>query len=186
MPLLQRILSGLVCLVLLAAGPAGAQSPSSPIWETGFDYFFHQSFDIDRRPLRGAGLVSHWDRSLWTRDWCRLDLRLEFQAGGVSNHASGLELGLIPGLRAYFNPIGTWRPFLEAGVGPSYNTMDIQELGTGFNFLSYGGLGLRLRLTATTGLEMGYRLRHLSNAGLDERNHGVTSHQCQAGVSWEF
>ena len=184
MHLIRRILPGVLCLALLSSCPAAAQSPL--VWETGFDYFFHQSFDLDRRPLRGAGLLGHWDRSLWAAAWCRLDLRLEAQAGGVSNHASGLELSLLPGLRVYFNPGGAWRPFLEGGIGPSYNTMDIGELGTGFNFLSYGGLGLRLGLAPRTGLELGYRLRHLSNAGLDERNHGVTSHQCQVGLSWEF
>lgn len=184
MSLIRRLLLSLVCLALLPACPANAQPP--PTWQIGFDYFFHQSFDIDRRVLRGAGLASHWDRSLWTGDWCRLYLRLEFIAGGMSNYASGLELGLLPGLRAYFNPAGTWRPFLEAGIGPSYNTMDIPELGTGFNFISYGGLGLRLRLSDATGLEVGYRLRHVSNAGLDDHNHGVTSHQGQVGLAWEF
>lgn len=184
MHLIRRVLPCLLCLALCAVCPAKAQPP--PTWETGFDFFFHQSIDIDRRPLRGAGLVSHWDRLLWASPWCRLDLRLELSAGGMSNYADGLELGLVPGLRTYFNPDGHLRPFLEAGIGPSYNTMDISELGTGFNFLSYGGVGLRLRLTAATGLEVGYRLRHVSNAGLDDHNHGVTSHQAQAGLAWEF
>ncbi|MCA1988352.1 MAG: acyloxyacyl hydrolase [Desulfarculus sp.] len=184
MHLIRGLLSCLLFLAMLAACPARAQS--SPAWETGFDFFFHQSIDIDRRDLRGAGLLCHWDRPLWTGRWYRLDLRLEFSAGGMNNYADGLELGLVPGLRTYFYPGGSWQPFLEAGVGPSYNTMDIPELGTGFNFLSYGGLGLRLRLTAATGLEIGYRLRHVSNAGLDDHNHGVTSHQCQAGLAWEF
>lgn len=184
MHLIRGVLSCLLFLAMSAVCPARAQSP--PAWETGFDFFFHQSIDIDRRDLRGAGLLCHWDRPLWTNHWCRLDLRLEFSAGGMNNYADGLELGLVPGLRTYFYPDDSWQPFLEAGVGPSYNTMDIPELGTGFNFLSYGGLGLRLRLTAATGLEVGYRLRHVSNAGLDDHNHGVTSHQCQAGLAWEF
>ena len=183
MMVVRRVLFCLLTWLLLAVPADAGQSPP---WEAGFGYFYHQSFDISRHRLRGAGLMGHWDRLASQGSWWRLDLRLELLAGGMDDYGSGQEIALVPGLRLYFNPLGHWRPYLEGGVGPSYNDLDIQELGTGFNFLSYGGFGLRLPLAAGTGLELGYRVRHLSNAGLDERNHGMTSHQLQAGLSWEF
>ncbi len=78
------------------------------------------------------------------------------------------------------------RPYLEAGIGPSYNSLNIKEMGTGFNFLSFGGAGVRYLLGGGRSLELGYRLRHISNAGLDESNHGVTAHQLQLGMAFEF
>ncbi len=105
--------------------------------------------------------------------------------GGYWDYDSGVEVALVPALRLFLGSAGL-RPYLEAGIGPSYNSLNIKEMGTGFNFLSFGGAGVRYLLGGGRSLELGYRLRHISNAGLDESNHGVTAHQLQLGMAFEF
>lgn len=183
MPLIRKLALLLMAGCLLAA-PCLAWDPRPS--EIGLGYYHNHSFDLDHGELLGSGLNAHLARPVYTGDWLRLDLALDAAVGGFANHNTGFEAALVPGLRVYFNPDGGWLPYAEAGFGITYNDLDIHELGTGFNFLSFGGLGLRLPLTKVTSLDLGYRLRHISNAGLDENNHGVTSHQAQAGLVWRF
>ena len=177
--------TGLVLLLgCLLAAPAQAW-PLRPS-EAGFAYYHNRSVDLDRGELLGSGLGGRLALPLHFGRWHRLELALEFSLGGFAGHGAGFEAALAPGLRLYLNPAGQWQPYLEAGAGASYNDLDIHELGTGFNFLTFGGLGLRMSLDQATSLDLGFRLRHISNAGLDERNHGVTSHQFHAGLAWRF
>jgi|Deesub1362A_J573_1020465.scaffolds.fasta_scaffold02817_4 hypothetical protein len=152
-------------------------------WETAA--YWHQDMDVSEGRLYSAGLMfgvvadlTHWERG-------RLELHLDGLLGGYGDHARGVEMGLVPGLRLCLTRWGV-EPYLEAGIGPSYNTLHIPALGMSFNFLSYAGLGLRIPLQGGRHLELGWRVRHISNAGLDERNHGVTSSQLQVGVSFTF
>ncbi|MFH1059667.1 MAG: acyloxyacyl hydrolase [Pseudomonadota bacterium] len=187
MPLIRKLTLLLLAGCLLAAPLAvPAQAWILRPSEAGLRYFYNHSFDLDHGELVGSGLGFHLATPLHSGQWLRLDLELEVDVGGFANHDTGHEASLLPGLRVYLNPAGSWLPYLEGGFGVTYNDLGINELGTGFNFLSYAGLGLRLPLTGSTSLDLGYRLRHISNAGLDENNHGVTSHQAQAGLVWRF
>jgi hypothetical protein len=166
-------------------------SPALEFREMGVGIFVHSDIDIKGGNLGGMGLTLGTAAPLWnsagpSHDF-RLDLRLEAEAAGFWNYATGMEVSLLPGLRFYLPPLGRLevRPFLEGGLGPSWNNLHIHELGSGFNFLSYGGLGLRLPLGRCS-LDLDYRLRHISNAGLDENNHGVTSHLFQLALAWDF
>jgi hypothetical protein len=181
-----------VCLMVLAlwlARPAAA--PALEFKEIGVGMFVHSDLDIQGGNLEGLGLSLGAAAPLWSsleegRGFL-LDLRLEAEASGFWNYATGMELSLLPGLRLYLPPLSWYeiRPFLEGGLGPSWNNLRIHELGSGFNFLSYGGLGLRLPLGGCK-LDLGYRLRHISNGGMDENNHGVTSHLFHLGLVWDL
>jgi hypothetical protein len=180
------LLLALACCLL---GPGGLQALE--FTEVGVGLFAHSDIDIQGGNLAGLGLCVGTAAPLWEpaatgRGW-RLDLRLEAEAVGFWNYATGMELSLLPGLRLYAPALTRQeiRPFLEGGLGPSWNNLRIHELGSGFNFLSYGGLGLRLPLRGCK-LDLGYRLRHISNGGLDENNHGVTSHLVHLGLIWDF
>lgn len=176
---------GLALLSVCLLVPPAQAWPLRP-GEAGFAYYHNRSVDVGRGDLLGSGLAGRLGLTLHSGAWHRLDLGLEIGLGGFAGHGSGFEAALAPGLRLYLNPDGRWRPYLEAGAGISYNDLDIHELGTGFNFLTFAGLGLRLPLNEAISLDLGLRLRHISNAGLDQRNHGVTSHQLQAGLAWNF
>lgn len=178
------ILALLLLLPALAAVPAQAW-PLRPS-EAGLSFFNNRSLDIDRGNLYSGGLEGHLALPLHAGSWYRLDLELEMAVGGFCGYNSAFEVSLVPGLRFYLGPGWAVQPYCEAGAGVDYNNLDIPELGTGFNFITFGGLGVRVPLLGSTSLDLGYRLRHISNAGLDERNHGVTSHQVQAGLAWSF
>jgi len=178
------LILSLLTVLFFAAGPAqAADIPFFKSW--GISTYINQDSDIGGGSLYSAGVLVHLAAPIFTQPSARLDFRLEGLFGSYWDYGSGVEVGLIPGLRLYF---GQWdiKPYLEGGIGPSYNSLDIEELGTNFNFLSYGGLGLSFALGKGTSLEAGYRLRHISNAGASERNHGVTANQIQVGLSFAF
>ncbi len=175
----------LTVLVLGLLAPAAPALAKGFFQEWGITGYYNNDIDIDEADLMGAGTTLFVEGNLLAGKTARLDLRLEGQVGRFWDYDNGWEFAVVPGLRLLF-PLGKVQPYLEGGIGPSYNTLNIQELGMGFNFLSYGGVGLRFLLSGSTSLEIGYRLRHISNAGLDERNHGVTSNQVQVGLAFAF
>jgi hypothetical protein len=174
----------MLCLLVLwgLAGPAQAGF----FEEWSVSAYGEQAFDLDAGgDLYGAGVVAGLAAPLQSWKGARLDFRLEAKAGGFWDRDSGAQLAVLPGLRLYFGE--NVRPYLEGGIGPSLDTLDIEELGTGFNFLSYGGVGVLIPLERGKSLVLGYRLQHLSNAGLDaDNNSGVNSHQVQAGLVFPF
>ncbi len=179
------ILTTLILLLLTMALPARAGGLTDFFREWGLSTYVNRSLDLDRDDLYSAGLAVDLAAPLYQAEYARLDLRLEGQVGVFWGYGHSLEAAMLGGLRLYLTP---WRlhPYLEAGIGPSLNGLNIEETSTSFNFLSYGGLGLRWSLGHGQSLELGYRLRHISNAGIKQPNHGVTSHQLQLGLSWAF
>lgn len=171
-----------VVLPLLAVAPATARAQF--FQEIGVAVFGDASMDIEHGDLSEAGIIVSWAAPLVDKT-VRIDFRLEGLLGGFWDHGRGVEVGVIPALRMYFGK-ACLQPYIEGGVGLTYNGLGIPELGTGVNFLSYGGAGLRFPLQNNMSLELGYRLRHISNAGMDDKNHGVTSNQIQFGISWGF
>ena len=172
-------------LLLALALPARAGEALGFFTEWGMTLYAHQSLDTDRDELYSAGMGANLAASLYRLQHARLDLRLEGQVGPFWHSGHGLEAAVLGGLRAYLTTCRL-QPYLEAGLGPSLNSLNIPETSISFNFLSYGGLGLRWYLGKNQCLELGYRLRHISNGGIKEPNHGVTSHQLQVGLSWAF
>jgi hypothetical protein len=181
MPRLLRVICT-ISIVFLLISPAAAEQGFFK--EIGMSIYANQSFDLDE-DLNTAGvrlaLIAPW----FEGETIDLDFRLEGQQGVFWGYDRGVEIAMVPALRAYFK-WWTLRPYVECGIGLSYQSLDIYELGTDFNFLSFAGLGLSLSITKAVSLEFGYRLRHISNAGLDARNNGVTANQAQVEVSWSF
>lgn len=176
----------LLGLALIFSAPAWAWWPDFQEWGMGFHA--QRSIDVKGGNLGALGLNLQTSAPLYASgDW-RLDLRLEMNVGGFWNYAQGTELAFSGGLRQYFPrfPHHDLAPFLEAGIGPSWEDLHIPEIGCRLNFLSFGGLGARYGLNSRTSLELGYRLRHISNGGLDEQNHGVTSHSFHLDLAWRF
>ena len=177
----RPVLIAALLLAVVMAAPAAAEAKFFKEW--GLTAFGNQSSDVDTGDLYEAGIIGHVAAPL-VEDQIRIDLRLEGLVGSFWDYGNGIEVGIIPALRLYVGK--SFQPYIEGGIGPTYNGLDIQELGTGFNFLSFGGAGLRYHLGSGMSVELGYRLRHISNAGLDDRNSGVTSNQVQFGLAWGF
>lgn len=180
--MLKRICLALLAVCLLAS-PALAEGGFFK--EAGVSAFYHTDMDIDHDDLNAVGIIGHLAAPFYKSGMTRVDFRLELWLGQFFGYESGTEVALVPALRVNFLAGSIW-PYVEAGIGPSYNTLDIRELGMGFNFLSFGGLGIRFPMGGKTAIELGYRIRHISNAGMDEHNHGVTSHTALLGLTWAF
>ncbi|MCU0651772.1 MAG: acyloxyacyl hydrolase [Candidatus Omnitrophica bacterium] len=90
-----------------------------------------------------------------------------------------LKLGLVP---------ENWKLqlYAKAGVGVSYMTNHTWEQSTQFNFIESGGLGAKYFLTKNFALIAEGRMRHLSNAGVKQPNHGINTYFALAGVSYKY
>ncbi len=135
----------------------------------------------------------------------RLGLNVSSLAG-LSGYRSGLQLALEPfyntihgtekgfetgcgfGVRYFHKLTGSTNLFLEASVAPMYLGIDSREQGrAGFNFLDQIGVGVQRTLSGPYALFSGYRLRHISHAGLVDRpNSGINSGAFIAGISYSF
>jgi len=93
--------------------------------------------------------------------------------------------GVVPvGLQFIFNPHGRIRPFLAARSGPFYFSSPVPEPGaTHFNFLSTGDIGVQIPLSGNRAISAGYRIGHVSNAGISRVNPGFNSSSLFAGFS---
>jgi len=90
-----------------------------------------------------------------------------------------LKLGLVP---------ETWKfqLYAKAGVGMVYMTQHTREQGTQFNFIENGALGAHYFFTKNTALTVEGRMRHLSNAGIKQPNHGINSYFVLAGIAYKY
>lgn len=183
-----KIVALVVCLVLTTAvlAVSTAKAADFRAQEVGSSVFYGWSSDLDNEnTLYMAGFMGSAAWHLYQGGWARLDLRVEGELAYFWDYDTGWEFAVLPGLRLYLGDY-TLKPYLEGGVGPSFNSLSIEELGTAFNFVSYGGAGLRLGLSDGASVEMGYRFRHISNAGIDERNSGVNHHVIMLGMAWNY
>lgn len=182
----RALLALLLACVLPLAGPRAGHAWEFRQW--GLAVSSGQDLEIDGRELNNAMLIGHVAGALWENPTARLDLRVELSAGWFWDYDSAWEAAVAGAARFYFKccPRPNILPFVEAGIGPSYNTLDIRELGLGFNFLSFGGLGVRIKTQAGPAWEIGYRVRHISNAGLHHHNFGASAHQFIIGLAWDF
>jgi hypothetical protein len=93
--------------------------------------------------------------------------------------------GAVPvGLKFIFNPRGRIRPFLAAASGPFYFSRPVPAPNaTHFNFFSTGDIGVQIPLSGSRSITAGYRIGHVSNAGISRVNPGFNSGSLFAGFS---
>ncbi|RXK87741.1 acyloxyacyl hydrolase [Chlorobaculum sp. 24CR] len=105
-----------------------------------------------------------------------LQLALEPFCNPVTEPDSGVETGLDVFIR-YLHPVAPSVKLVgEIGSGPMYLSIDSREQGeAGFNFLNQFGLGAQVAVSNNSAITVGYRFRHLSNAGASEPNRGINS-----------
>ena len=109
-------------------------------------------------------------------------------AGGLEASAGILAGGGSRGFIGSVGPVlifGFWenRMSLRFGISPTVISRDDygdEELGGPIQFTSHIGLAVRIY----RGVDVGYRLQHMSNAGLYNRNPGLNLHMIE--ISWRF
>jgi hypothetical protein len=139
--------------------------------------------------VRRLGLSARWD---WDRRWFEEgDWHVTGHWEASASHWDGdagrtgtdslTEAGFTPVFRAQSHrPVGGAWPYLEAGIGVhllSSTQLGDRRFSTAVQFGDLVGLGLRFGEAGR--FELGYRLQHLSNAGIDHPNAGINFHLLQ-------
>lgn len=106
----------------------------------------------------------------------------EVRSGSSTIYGFGfapLGLKLTVGQRSWI------KPFLAASLGLVYFRRDVPVPDSSrFNFTEEIGLGVDFFLAPKRALTVGYKIQHLSNAGIGDRNPGMNSHIIYAGFSF--
>jgi len=174
---------GGLMLVALHAGPVGAELPAPHA--VGL-------LVLERELARGSALTRDYEQRevylAWPFRWThplnggwQARAELVVAAGGISDdggHAFTWSVG--PTL---FMATPTDRLSLHAGVRPTYisNTDPGPiDLGIHLQFTSHVGIMLRL----WRGLYFGWRLQHISNAGLASVNPGLNPSTAEFRLAW--
>jgi len=74
-------------------------------------------------------------------------------------------------------------PYVESGLGLLYTTQHFEEQSTQLNSILQGGLGFHYFLRKNLSLNVGYRFRHFSNAGIRKPNTGIDTYTILIGFS---
>jgi hypothetical protein len=121
----------------------------------------------------------HWYRGHW-------EVAGEVFGGEQFKPKNAYLVGATPVLRYNFASGRRWVPFLDIGAGGTTTDIGRPDLGGSFQFNLQTGAGLRWFLCKDTVLTLQYRFLHLSNAGMENPNHGVNASVLYAGVGWLF
>ena len=100
-------------------------------------------------------------------------------------NSGSVELGLgLPTLTYYMDLGIPVYPYIEGGLGVLYTDLRGYHLGGHFSFLETAGVGVSYFLGDNVALNVGWRYRHISNAGLYDHNVGLNSGIFLAGFSY--
>ena len=70
---------------------------------------------------------------------------------------------------------GSWRPYVEGGIGGIYTEWKVDGQGSHLNFNPQLGIGTEVTAGPAATYLVALRLHHISNAGLDKDNRGANS-----------
>ena len=121
------------------------------------------------------------------KDWGgSLSIHLEPQFNPVIAPETDFEFGIGLGVQ-YTHPLtDRLSAYISGSAGPHYISVVTRDQANGFIFSSAIGAGLYFFITKNSALSLGYRLRHLSNAGFTTPNQGINSHFGVIGYSVFF
>jgi hypothetical protein len=103
-----------------------------------------------------------------------LSLFFEPQLGFTAmSQENGVEFGVGVGLK-YAYPIGdSYSAYILGSVGPHVMSLKTEDQANGFIFNDTIGLGMDFKISPGNAINIECRLRHLSNAGLQNPNYGI-------------
>ena len=74
-----------------------------------------------------------------------------------------------------FLSTGTFKPYIEGGIGIIYTDFRIPGQGLRVNFNPQLGIGAEIKTGSDNKMFFSLRLHHISNGGLDDENRGIDS-----------
>ena len=141
-------------------------------------YPFSVGLDFNLKPLTQK--INFYPASLLQ---FQIEPYMSYIAEPESNFEAGtsffLKVGVLP-------QTSKFQPYVKAGTGFSYMTIQTREQATQFNFISSGGIGMHYFFTEKCAFTLEGRYRHLSNASIDHPNSGINTAFILAGVSIQY
>lgn len=137
--------------------------------------------------LRYGRVLKAWDSVSLEYTFDIIPAALVFMPDRVRGSRSTIYgAGLSPlGFKLNFGQDQRIKPFIAASVGFLYFQKDVPApRSSRFNFTPELGAGLQFFLTPKNALTIGYKLQHISNAGIEDSNPGMDSHFIYAGFSF--
>jgi hypothetical protein len=137
--------------------------------------------------LRYGRVLAAWDSISLQYTLDIIPVALMFEPDRVRRGDSTIYgAGLTPlGFKLNFGQQSRIKPFIALSVGFLYFERDVPVPGSSrFNFTPELGLGLQYFLAPKSAITLGYKLQHISNAGISSRNPGVDFHLFYAGYSF--
>ena len=126
----------------------------------------------------------------WDSPHSRLPLKrfelISQQMLGGSTHPGGSLIGTSLVMRFGFKPFGRVVPYFDAGSGPVHTTIDTNapEITGLTQFLSQGCVGLQYFVRPQRAMVVEYHYFHMSNAGIQQPNHGFNGSMASIGFRW--
>jgi lipid A 3-O-deacylase len=71
--------------------------------------------------------------------------------------------------------VGSFRPYVEGGIGIIYTDFQVEGQGLRFNFNPQLGMGAEFKIDPDTTCFAALRLHHVSNGGLNSNNTGINA-----------
>jgi len=182
-------LRSLVCaLALLVTGIAPARAASVPAvgdWDLGLQNGY--MFGVTNNS-QAVTFLPRGGRIMWVGASERPGV-VSFGIEGLFTHFyetnSAMELGGGPYLR--YRMVRDWvQPYAEVGVGMLYNDLKTFSLSSRVLFSVNGAVGVEVPVAERWGVTMGYRFRHISNAGQDAINPGLNANVLAVGVTFTY
>jgi hypothetical protein len=112
-----------------------------------------------------------------------LSLFIEPQIDPSGTPRLNIEFGVGLGVKYSYPVTDTMSAYILGSVGPHYITLNTEDQAQGFLFADTVGVGFNVFLSRGTAIDIQYRYRHLSNAGIRSPNHGVGSNIGLIGFS---
>jgi len=185
-----RLVGLLVALLLLTAVPytRAADNTPSPVLHresfftevgfiTGFGYGTVTEGDYLPVPLivhMGTDM-KRWFPSLQDNRGV-LTVFLEPQVNPVFGADSGFEAGAGLGLKYRYPLHDALSVYGLASTGILFITPNTVDQASGFNFSHAAGVGINVHIMPGAALDLGFRIRHVSNADLREPNCGIDTY----------
>jgi hypothetical protein len=88
------------------------------------------------------------------------------------------------GARYHFWDRGRLVPFISAGAGFLWTSLDVPEIDRVFNGQLHYGAGIRIRGARNPGWRIEVRNQHISNAGTSGENLGLNAFLLAGAVEW--
>ncbi len=210
--LLAACLAALLLPPSVHAGPAPTPAEKETVTTVEQDPIFHHGA-IDLQLM--GGLMYSLQRTTFLRpnfDYAPVVLRLGYMVNNVYGsgffrgndevilEAMGAPVFVGPGSglgglsliyrRNFLSPNAKVIPYFTAGFGgvytDAYHDRNQRALGSPGEFDLQGGIGLRFRVSTKLTVDTEFSYRHLSNAGLADRNYGTNAIGGMVGISYGF